>query len=110
MVRVGGDGAPTTRQRTAPEVGPAPAVRRLRSSRWRDPRLAVGVVLVAASVVVGARVIDAADDTVPVWSLRNDVPAGSELTSDDVIVSRVRFGDAGDAESYFDGGEPIPDE
>jgi Flp pilus assembly protein CpaB len=69
----------------------------------------VGVVLVAASVVVGARVVTAADDTVPVWSLRNDVPAGSELTADDVAVSRVHFDDAGDAERYFDGGEPIPD-
>src|SRR5262245_31006559 len=110
MVRVGGDGAPSTRGSTAPEVGPAPAVRRLRSSRWRDPRLAVGVVLVAASVVVGARVIAAADDTVPVWSLRNDVPAGSELTADDVTISRVHFDEAGAAGRYFDGDEPIPDE
>ncbi len=110
MVRVGGDGAPSTRQRTAPEVGPAPAVRRLRSSRWRDPRLAVGVVLIAGSVVVGARVIAAADDTVPVWSLRNDVPAGSELTADDVIISRVHFDEADGAERYYDGDEPVPDE
>jgi hypothetical protein len=110
MVRVGGDGAPSTRPGPAPELGPAPAVRRLRSSRWRDPRLAVGVVLVAGSVVVGARVIDAADDTVPVWSLRNDVPAGSELSADDVTISRVNFDEAGDAERYFDGDDPIPDE
>ena len=110
MVRVGGDGASSTRQGMAPEVGPAPAVRRLRSSRWRDPRLAVGVVLVAGSVVVGARVVAAADDTVPVWSLRNDVPSGAELTADDVTITRVHFDDAGDAERYFDGGEPIPDE
>ena len=65
MVRVGGDAAPS--RPGIAEAAPAPAVRRLRSSRWRDPRLAVGVVLVAASVVVGARVLAAADDTVAVW-------------------------------------------
>jgi Flp pilus assembly protein CpaB len=108
MVRVGGDAVTSSRSARTPEVGPAPAVRRLRSSRWRDPRLAIGVILVAASVALGARVIAAADDTVPVWSLRNDVPAGSELTSDDVELSHVHFDEAGDTERYFDGAEEIP--
>jgi len=106
MIRVGGDAAPA--RPGVAEAGPAPAVRRLRSSRWRDPRLAVGVVLVAASVVVGARVLAAADDTVAVWSLRGDVPAGSQLTSGDVTISRVRFEDAADAGRYFDGDAEIP--
>ena len=35
---------------------------------WRDPRLWIGVVLVAASVVAGARLLAAADDTVQVWA------------------------------------------
>src|SRR5690606_39088498 len=109
MVKLGGDGA-STRQAGSISVGEAPAARRLGSSRWRDPRLAVGVVLVAASVVLGARVMTAADDTVPVWSLRQDVKAGSPLTDDDVTVTRVHFERAGDADRYFDGSEPLPDE
>jgi hypothetical protein len=108
MVRVGGDAVTSSRPAGMPEVGPAPAVRRLRSSRWRDPRLAIGVILVASSVALGARVIAASDDTVPVWSLRNDVPAGSELTSADVVISRVHFDEAGAAERYFDGAAEIP--
>jgi hypothetical protein len=107
MARVGGDTA-SARPVGVPEAGPAPAVQRLRSSRWRDPRLAVGVVLVAASVVVGARVLAAADDTVTIWSLRNDVPAGSQLTSGDVTVSRVHFEDTADAAHYFDADAEIP--
>lgn len=66
------------------------------------------MVLVAASVVVGARVLAAADNTVAVWSLRSDVPAGSQLTSGDVTISRIRFEDAGDAARYFDGDAEIP--
>jgi hypothetical protein len=107
MVRVAGDAVASSRPAGGPEAGPAPAMR-LRSSRWRDPRLAIGVILVAASVALGARVFAAADDTVPVWSLRNDVSAGSELTSDDVVISRVHFDEAGAAERYFDGAEEIP--
>jgi hypothetical protein len=108
MAKVGGDTMSSARQGGA--VGTAPAARRLGSSRWRDPRLAVGVVLVAASVVLGARVVASADDTVPVWSLRSDVSAGSALTADDVAVARVHFDQSDDAERYFDGDEPLPDD
>jgi hypothetical protein len=110
MVRVGGDSVSTARQAGTGAVGSAPAARRLGSSRWRDPRLAVGVVLVAASVALGARVVAASDDTVPVWSLRDDVPVGSPLTADDVTIARVHFDQADDADRYFDGDEPLPDD
>lgn len=110
MVSLGGDGASSTRQAGSTAAGSAPAARRLGSSRWRDPRLAVGIVLVAASVALGAQVVAAADDTVPVWSLSADVSAGSELTADDVTVARVHFDRADDAELYFDGDEPLPDD
>jgi hypothetical protein len=110
MVKVGGNGVSSSRQAGTTTVGDAPAARRLGSSRWRDPRLAVGVVLVAASVVLGARVVAAADDTVPIWSLREDVSTGSALTADDVTVAHVHFDRADDADHYFDGDEPLPDD
>jgi hypothetical protein len=104
---MGGD-AMSSRQSPPIQVGAAPAARRLGSSRWRDPRLAVGIILVAASVVLGARVMASADDTVPVWSLRRDVPAGKSLTSDDVTVTHVHFESVDDADRYFDGDQTLP--
>jgi hypothetical protein len=107
MSKVGGD-AMSSRQSTSTQVGAAPPARRLGSSRWRDPRLAVGIILVAASVVLGARVMASADDTVPVWSLRHDVPADSSLTADDVTVTHIHFESADDADRYFDGDQSLP--
>jgi hypothetical protein len=89
--------------------GPAvPPARRLGGARWRDPRLAVGVVLVAGSVLLGSRVLAAADDTVPVWSVRSQVPAGAAVTSGAVEVDHVRLDDGADAELYLGGDEPFP--
>ncbi len=88
-------------------LGTVPA-RRLVSARWRDPRLAVGVVLVAASVVLGVRVVSAADDTVAVWSLRSDLPAGAAVTTADVTVTRLHFGDGNDAALYVSADETLP--
>ena len=69
-----------------------PALRGHRSG-WRDPRLWIGVVLVAASVVVGARVLAAADDTVQVWAAAADLGAGQRVDADDLVAQRVRFAD-----------------
>ena len=51
-----------------PTASDVPAALRGQRPAWRDPRLWIGIVLVAASVVVGARVLAAADDTVQVWA------------------------------------------
>jgi len=48
-------------------------------------------VLVAASVVVGARVLAAADDTVQVWAAARDLGAGQRVEADDLVAQRVRF-------------------
>lgn len=85
-----------------------PAARRLAAGRWRDPRLAVGVVLVTGSVVLGSRVLASADDTTPVWSLSSDVVAGSLVPTDAVQVDDVRLDDANDAALYLQGDEPFP--
>ena len=44
----------------------APPVSRAQSPGWRDPRVVVGVVIVAVCVLLGARVLGSADDTVAV--------------------------------------------
>lgn len=72
----------------------SPPALRYRRPGWRDPRLAVGVLLVAMAVLVGARVLAGSDDTTPVWATRSPVSAGEALRTSDLTVVRVRF-DAG---------------
>jgi hypothetical protein len=69
--------------------GPAP--RRVRPPRWLDLRLVLGVLLVLGSVLLGARVVSAADATVPVWAVAGDLAAGTELTADDLVRVDVRL-------------------
>ncbi|QNG35966.1 flagellar biosynthesis protein FlgA [Geodermatophilaceae bacterium NBWT11] len=76
----------------APPDGPTP--RRVRPPRWLDLRLVLGVLLVLGSVVVGARVVTAADATVPVWAASGDLAAGTVLTEEDLVATSVRLDDA----------------
>jgi hypothetical protein len=73
-------------------VHDSPTARRGIHSRWRDPRLVLGVLLVLASVLVGARVLAGADDTTPLWAATRDLPAGSQVSADDVEVVDVSLG------------------
>jgi hypothetical protein len=85
---------------TAPGPGGVPAgpvARRVRPPRWLDLRLALGVLLVLGSVLVGARVVSAADATVPVWSATGDLAAGTVLSVDDLVAVPVRLDDVAPA-------------
>jgi hypothetical protein len=99
---------------SAPSGGAAPlghdAPPALRGHRpgWRDPRLWIGIVLVAASVVVGARVLAAADDTVQVWAAADDLGAGQRVEADDLVAQRVRFADADALAGYFTVDDELP--
>lgn len=88
-----------------PEL-PAVQAQRLRAPSWRDPRLAVGVVLVLLSVVLGARVVAAADDTEPVWAAAHALTPGDAVGPDDVRVAHVRL-DA-DAGTYLSAAGDLP--
>lgn len=85
-----------------------PAARRVTSPGWRDPRLWLGLAIVAASVLVGALVLGSSDDTVPVWAAADPLGAGRVLTADDLAVRRVRFDDAHAAALYFRADEQLP--
>lgn len=54
----------------------------------------LGVLLVLGSVLVGARVVTAADATVPVWAVTGDLAAGTVLTDGDLAPVQVRLNDA----------------
>lgn len=70
----------------------SPAARRVARPSWRDPRLLVGLVLVAGSVLLGAQLVGGADDTVAVWSVRADLVSGTPVAAQDLEPARVRFG------------------
>lgn len=90
--------------------GQVPPAVRSSSPGWRDPRLWVGVAIVAASVLVGTRVLASADDTVQVWAVADDVAAGQRLTRDDLDARRLRFAEAGDLDRYYEVGADLPDD
>ncbi len=87
--------AAATSGTAAPLPGSAP--RRIRPPRWLDLRLVLGVLLVLGSVLLGARVVAAADATVPVWSAAGDLAAGTVLAAGDLVAVDVRLDDVAGA-------------
>lgn len=94
----------------APRAGAPAPPRALRSGSpgWRDPRLWVGVAIVAGSVVAGSRVLAAADDTVAVWSVASDMAVGDTVTTDDLVARQVRFAEADDLARYVTVEQTLP--
>jgi hypothetical protein len=94
---------------SAPLVPPAasPPARRAPRSRWRDPRLAVGVGVVALCALLGGRLFAGADDLVAVWAARSSMHAGQRVQAGDLVSRQVRFADQADADLYLSaGGDP----
>lgn len=85
---------------------PAPPAARLRRPSWRDTRLLVGVMLVLASVAVGARVVAAADDTVAVYAAATALPEGSRVEPVSLRVVRVRL--TGATAAYLGPAQALP--
>ena len=85
---------------------PAPEAARLRRPSWRDTRLLVGVLIVLASIAIGARVVAMADDATPVYAARLTLPAGTALSASGLAVIRVRLGSS--AGRYLSGLRPPP--
>ena len=97
---------------TAPERTDSAVPRATRSRRpgWRNPRLLLGIVLVAGSVLLGARLLAAADDTVAVWAVAADLPAGASLEEGDLERRDIRFPNASTADGYVRADESLPDD
>lgn len=85
-----------------------PAATRAQPPGWRDPRLWIGVVLVAASVIAGARVLGSADDSVTVWAATRDLAPGDTIREQDLTSRSVRFSDTADLGRYLRTSEPLP--
>lgn len=85
-----------------------PAATRSGSAGWRDPRLWVGIVLVAGSVVAGARILSGADDMTRVWAASADLAVGQTLTADDLRATSVRFEEGADRDHYLGVDDELP--
>lgn len=81
--------------------------RRISTSRWRDPRLWLGGLLVCASVLGGAQLLRAADDTVAVWAADSDLSAGTELQAADLRAVDVRL-ESPEGDRYLPATSPVP--
>jgi len=84
----------------------SPPANRLATPGWLDSRLALGVLLVLTSVIVGARVLSSADRSQTVWATTRDLAPGSQLTTADLVQLRVRL--FGHADRYVRGSGPAP--
>lgn len=86
----------------------SPAASRAPRRSWKDPRLLVGVVIVAVCVLSGARILAGADDTVPVWSVRVDRAAGEDLGRGDLQRVDLRFATPDLAQRYVSADDELP--
>ncbi len=98
-----GSGHPGASRPAAP-----PPAQRSSSPGWRDPRLWLGVAIVAVSVVAGSRLLAAADDTVSVWSVTTDMGVGDTVTAEDLEARQVRFASGEDLERYVTVDQTLP--
>lgn len=85
----------------------APPVMRLRRPRWKDPRLIVGIVLVVASVLMGALLVSRLSATTPVLVARGTIVPGDEIDPEQLTTVELRLGDQQD--QYVGSVDAVPD-
>lgn len=91
-----------------PQQPPAsPPARRLTRPGWRDPRLLLGLVLVAGSVALGSTLVASAARTVPVYVAARPLVPGDVVDARSLRVVDVRLGSA--QEAYLRADEPLPE-
>jgi len=77
---------------------------RLRRPSWRDPRLLVGLALIALSVAAVVAIVQRADTTQPFYAAAHDLAPGTVLSASDLVVVHVRVA-AGEYVSASDAAE-----
>ena len=69
-----------------------PAQGRTSRSFWFDPRFAIGIALVVASVAGVLVVVASADNSATVYAARTPLSVGDRITADDLVEQSVRLG------------------
>lgn len=67
------------------------------------------MLLLCGSVLLGARVLATADDTVAVWGTRTSLVRGQQVGADDLVPVQVRFADADAADRYVAAADSLPE-
>ena len=62
---------------------------RLRLRPWREPRLVLGILLVLAATVLGARLTSSGDEATRYWAVRSAVTPGDAVTEDVLEPTRL---------------------
>jgi hypothetical protein len=62
----------------------------VRRPSWRDPRLLVGLVLIAVAVAAVVAIVQRADTTQPFYAATRDLAPGTVLGDDDLVIVHVR--------------------
>lgn len=88
-------------------MGATAGMMRLRTPRWKDPRLIVGIVLVVASVLMGAVLVSRLSETTSVLVARSAIVPGEPITAEDLTTVELRLGDQTD--HYVGTLEAIPE-
>ncbi len=78
---------------STPPASPQP--RRIATPGWLDLRLVLGVLLVLASVLIGAKIVSSASTTYASVAATRNLAAGTVLTRDEVRLAQVQLPDRG---------------
>lgn len=89
-------------------VAPSPPASRRAAPHWRDPRLLVGLVVVAACALLGARLLASADDSVAVWAAGTALNPGQRVTPAELVRTQVRFRGQAEADLYVSADTEVP--
>jgi hypothetical protein len=96
-----------TAVRTSTGVPASPPATLLARGRSVQPRAVVGVLVLLACVVGGARVVGAAGRTEPAWVATRTLASGTTLQPDDVEPREVRLGDLSTAYAMVADGDLV---
>lgn len=70
-----------------------PVAGRLKRPSWRDPRLLIGLLLIAVSVIAVSTVVRGSDQTAPYYAANAVLTPGTVLKESDLLIAHVRVGD-----------------
>ena len=87
---------------------PTPSASRLRRPSWRDPRLLLGLVIVAGSVALGSWAVSSAGRTVAVYAAAGALTPGEPVDPSGLRTVEVRLA-SGDGK-YFLADRPLPED
>ncbi|MBC7310149.1 MAG: hypothetical protein GXY39_13700 [Actinomycetales bacterium] len=81
---------------------------RIQKPSWRDSRLAIGLLLVLASIALGSYLVARADERVPMYAAAGVLAPGQVLDESSVVRVDVLLGDG--VAGYLSATEPLPSE